>query len=81
MNEEVPNHSTYFQNYKRKFCKLEKDLLQEVFDKVIELIINWNCLDMKAVYIDSTHTKANADKKKNHKKIVKIEAKKYQQKK
>ena len=78
INEEVPNHSTYSQNYKRKFCKLEKDLLQTVFDKVIELLINWNCLDMTAVYIDSTHTKAYANKKKNHKEIVKIEAKRYQ---
>ena len=65
--EDVPNHSTYSQNYKRKFCKLEKDLLQTVFDKVIELLINFNCLDMTAVYIDSTHTKAYANKKKNHK--------------
>ena len=78
LNEEVPNHSTYSQNYKRKFCKLGKDLLQTVFDKVIELLINWNCLDMTAVYIDSTHTKASANKKKNHKETVKIEAKKYQ---
>ena len=38
--EDVPDHSTYSQNYKRKFCKLEKDLLQTVFDKVIELLIN-----------------------------------------
>ena len=78
LNENVPDHSTYSQNYKRKFCKLEKDLLQTVFDKVIELLINWNCLDMTAVYIDSTHTKAYANKKKNHKEMVKIEAKKYQ---
>ena len=76
--EDVPDHSTYSQNYKRKFCKLEHDLLQTVFDKVIELLINWNCLDMTAVYIDSTHTKAYANKKKNHKEMVKIEAKKYQ---
>ena len=33
---------------------------------------------MTAVYIDSTHTKAYANKKKNHKEIVKVEAKKYQ---
>lgn len=78
LNEEVPNHSTYSQNYKRKFCKLEKDILQTVFDKVIELLIEFNCLDMTAVYIDSTNTKAYANKKKNHKEIVKIEAKKYQ---
>ena len=51
LNEEFPSHSTYSQNYKRKFCKLEKDLLQKVFDKVIELLINRNCLDMTAVYI------------------------------
>ena len=78
LGEKVPNHSTYSQNYKRKFCKLENDLLQTVFDKVIVLLIEWNCLDMTAVYIDSTHTKAYANKKKNHKETVKIEAKKYQ---
>ena len=78
LGEKVPDHSTYSQNYKRKFSKLEKDLLQTVFDKVIELLVNWNCLDMTAVYIDSTHTKAYANKKKNHKETVKVEAKKYQ---
>ncbi len=78
LNEKVPDHSTYSQNYKRKFCKLEHDLLETVFDKVIDLLNEWNCLDLTAVYIDSTHTKANANKKKNHKEIVKVEAKKYQ---
>ena len=78
INQKTPNHSTYSQNYRRKFCKLEKDLLQTVFDKVIDLLVEWNCLDMTAVYIDSTHTKAYANKKKNHKETVKIEAKKYQ---
>ena len=53
-------------------------ILQTVFDKVIELLIEFNCLDTTAVYIDSTNTKAYANKKKNHKEIVKIEAKKYQ---
>ena len=37
--EDVPDHSTYSQNYRRKFCKLEKDLLNTVFDKVKELLI------------------------------------------
>jgi len=78
INEEVPNHSTYSQNYKRKFSKLEKDILQTVFDKVIDLLIEYNCLDLTAVYIDSTNTKAYANKKKNHKEIVQVEAKKYQ---
>ena len=78
INEEVPNHSTYSQNYKRKFSKLEKDILQTVFDKVIELLTKYDCLDTTAVYIDSTNTKAYANKKKNHKELVKIEAKKYQ---
>ena len=78
INQKAPDHSTYSKNYQRKFSKLEHDLLQTVFDKVIELLINWNCLDMTSVYIDSTHTKAYANKKKNHKEMVKIEAKKYQ---
>ena len=37
--EDVPDHSNYSQNYRRKFCKLEKDLLNNVFDKVKELLI------------------------------------------
>ena len=78
INEKTPDHSTYSQNYKRKFSKLEKDILQTVFDKVIDLLIEHNCLDMTAVYIDSTNTKAYANKKKNHKEIVSVEAKKYQ---
>ena len=78
ITEKAPDHSTYSKNYSRKFCKLEKDLLQSVFDKVIELLINWNCLDMTAVYIDSTHTKAYANKKKNHKEMKEIMVKKYQ---
>jgi len=78
INEEVPNHSTYSQNYKRKFSKLEADILQTVFDKVIDLLVSYNCLDTTNVYIDSTNTKAYANKKKNHKEMVKVEAKKYQ---
>jgi len=46
LNEKVPDHSTYSQNYKRKFCKLEKDLLQIVFNKEIELLEEYNCLDI-----------------------------------
>ena len=78
LGEKVPDHSTYSQNYKRKFSKLEHDLLETVFSKVIELLNEWNCLDLTAVYIDSTHTKANANKKKNHKEMINIEVKKYQ---
>lgn len=73
LGEKVPDHSTYSQNYKRKFCKLEKDLLQTVFDKVIDLLLEWNCLDMTAVYIDSTHTKAYANKKKNQKNYMRTQ--------
>ena len=78
LGEKVPDHSTYSQNYKRKFSKLEHDLLETVFDKVIDLLNEWNCLDLTAVYIDSTHTKANANKKKSHKEMINIEVKKYQ---
>ena len=78
LNEKTPDHSTYSQNYKRKFSKLEKDILQTVFDKVIDLLVEHHCLDMTAVYIDSTNTKAYANKKKNHKEMVQVEAKKHQ---
>lgn len=57
---------------------MEKDILQVVFDKVIDLLEEHECIDTTAVYIDSTNTKAYANKKKNHKEVVRIEAKKYQ---
>lgn len=78
LNEEVPDHSTYSQNYKRKFSKLEADILEKVFDKVIDLLEKYDYLDLMAVYIDSTNTKAYANKKRNHKEMVQVQAKKYQ---
>jgi hypothetical protein len=57
---------------------LENDILQTLFDKVMDLLEKYNCLDLTAVYIDSTNTKAYANKKKNHKEVVKVRAKKYQ---
>ena len=53
-------------------------VIENCLYKLIELLEEYNCLDMTAVYIDSTHTKAYANKKKNHKETVQIEAKKYQ---
>ena len=32
--EDVPDHSTYSQNYKRKFCKLEKDYYKQYLIKL-----------------------------------------------
>jgi transposase len=79
MNEETPNYSTYSKNYTRKFRKLEEDLLETFFYKVLKLLGDKGVLDLSNIFIDSTHTKANANKKKVSKQMVNIIASEYKE--
>ena len=79
LNEVTPNYSTYSQNYKRKFKLLEEDLLETFFYRVLKLLEEKDALDLSEIYIDSTHTKANANKKKVTKQIVEIIANEYKE--
>lgn len=77
INEKTPNYSTYSKNYERKFKNLENDLLETFFYKVLKLLEEKNVLDLSNIFIDSTHTKANANKKKVSKQMVEIIANEY----
>ena len=77
INETTPNYSTYSQNYKRKYHVLEEDLLETFFYKVLKLLEEQGVLDLSNIFIDSTHTKANANKKKVTKQMVEIIASEY----
>jgi len=79
LNEITPNYSTYSQNYKRKFKYLEEDLLETFFYKVLKSLEEKDVLDLTEIFIDSTHTKANANKKKVSKKMVEVIAHEYKQ--
>lgn len=77
ISEKTPNYSTYSQNYIRKFSKLEEDLLETFFYKVLKLVEEKGVLDLTNIFIDSTHTKANANKKKVTKEMVEIISNEY----
>jgi transposase len=79
MSEKTPNYSTYSQNYKRKYHKLEEDLLETFFYKVLTLLDEKGILDLSEIFKDSTHTKANANKKKVTKELVEIIASEYRE--
>ncbi len=79
INEKTPNYSTYSKNYERKFKHLEEDLLETFFYKVLKLLEEKNALDLSNIFIDSTHTKANANKKKVSKQMVEVIANEYKE--
>ena len=69
-DEKVPDHSTYSQNLKRKF--LETNLFKDIFMHIISQAYDAGFIDPQNVFGDSTHVKANANKKKHKDTIVKI---------
>lgn len=79
INEKMPNYSTYSKNYERKFKHLEQDLLETFFYKVLKLLEDKNVLDLSNIFIDSTHTKASANKKKVSKQLVEVIASEYKE--
>lgn len=69
MDDKVPDHSTFSQNYRRKFK--DNDVAIRIFEAVIAQLFD-NCLvDSSTLFIDGTHIKACANKNKS--KNTKIE--------
>ncbi len=60
-DEKMPDHSTYFQNLKRKF--LDNDLFKRVF--IIIKAYNNNFIGHENVFGDSSHVKAITNKRKH----------------
>lgn len=75
--EKVPNHSTFSQNYIRKFK--DNDVAIKVFMHSIEVLKDNGVIDLTTVFSDGTHLKANANKNKCQNTEVEIAAKIYQQ--
>lgn len=69
-DEKIPDHSTYSQNLKRKF--LETSLFKKIFTHIIAEAYKAGFIDPENVFGDSTHVKANANKKKHIDKVVQI---------
>lgn len=74
--EKIPDHSTFSQNYTRKFKKNNTAI--KIFEYFIKVLIENNVVDPSVVFVDGTHLKANANKNKFDTKEVEVAAKRYQ---
>ena len=62
MDEQVPNYSTWSQNYIRRYG--DSQVFEQIFDRILKQAIDYGFVDMETVFGDSTHQKANANKNK-----------------
>lgn len=74
-NDRVPDHSTISRNRIERFAGT--GIFQEIFDEIILQAIRKGLIDGKTLYTDSTHLKANANKHRYSKKLVKKSSRSY----
>lgn len=71
-SDKVPHFTTFGKNYTRRFK--DTDIFEQIFGRILEECIKHNLVDPKEVFIDATHVKACANRKKSISKAVKEEA-------
>ena len=60
--QSVPHYSTFSQNYIRRYSKT--DIFENIFEEVLNKAISKRLVSGRDLFTDSTHIKANANKKK-----------------
>jgi IS5 family transposase len=74
-HDKVPHFSTFGKNYERRFK--DTDLFEQIFYRILKEAADKKLVSGEHVFIDSTHVKASANKRKFEKKVVRKEAKAY----
>lgn len=77
LNEQIPHFTTVGKNYVRRFK--DTDIFEQIFMRILEEALNTGFVKSDAVFIDATHVKANANKKKYDKVKIEKEARSYQE--
>ena len=75
MTEQIPHFTTFGKNYERRFA--DSDIFEKIFEHILLEAVRCGFVDASAVFIDATHIKASANKRKAVNKAVKVEAKHY----
>ena len=75
---EVPHFSTFGKNYVRRFE--DTDIFEQIFYRILKEISDKGLLSPDHVFIDSTHVKASANKRKFDNKLVRKETRAYEAK-
>jgi transposase len=78
LTSSVPHFSTFGKNYTRRFKGT--NLFEQIFEKILEECFLHGMIDPSVIFVDATHIKANANKKKSIKKLVKVQAMDYESK-
>lgn len=73
--ESIPHFSTFGKNYSRRFAGT--DIFEQIFERILLEAVRCNFVDPTAVFIDATHIKASANRKKSVHEQVKVEARHY----
>lgn len=68
LTDKVPHHSTISQNRRRRFQGT--DVFRQMFEDVVQYAYDNEFIEGKRLYSDSTHLKANANKKKFTRELV-----------
>ena len=74
LTKPVPHFSTISYNFKNRFTP---EIVETIFRWVLDEASLAGFLDCNAIFVDGTHIKANANIKKNLKKVVPVVAKRY----
>lgn len=75
LTEVIPHFTTFGKNYVRRFA--DTDIFEKIFSHILHEGIDCGYVKPEVVFIDSTHIKANANRRKTIKKQVRVEARHY----
>jgi transposase len=67
-HDPVPHFSTFGKNYKRRFEGT--DLFEQIFEKILYQCMKQNLVETDTIFVDATHVKAAANRKKSKKILV-----------
>lgn len=76
-HDKVPHFSTFGKNYERRFKNTA--LFEQIFYRILKAAAEKNLISAEHVFVDSTHVKASANKRKFEKKVVRKETRAYQE--
>jgi transposase len=77
IGEAIPHFSTFGKNYTRRFQGTA--VFERIFTRILHEAVQCGFVDASAVFIDGTHIKASANKKKMKQEIVQKQARHYQE--
>lgn len=75
ISDPVPHHSTISWNRRTRFK--DTNIFQEIFDEIVLQAMNHRMVGGRALFTDSTHLKANANKHKFTREEVEVEVRDY----